>query len=583
MSELARTREAGATRRLLALVIAGFLALTAGVSGAATAHAQEDGFKHTFDKGHTDIFNTVSDGENLDLKLKEDITGSHVVHDPEEVLLKVKQEAWNKEQGLIDLIGEPGYFLPQTQNPNLLWPGWDTQGSQNGGFKSIDFHFESVEGPGKVFLFTQQGLGSLGPRLDDGDIELKDGSILSQSFPAHEHTNWAFTKPGHYVFKVRAQGENDKGELKSSKIHTYTWEVGNAEGDAPIPGAPQEYNPNGGNPEVVDPEVKDSEVSDPEVEDPNKVEQDAKDPNGGNNKETGNQSTGKPKGEGAPADQNQDNNQPAPAPAPAPAPGANENNEGAKGGDQPKCVPGEPALIPKIKDDREQPATWRNFNELTFGLGDSAHRKLPKDVGPFKAGSDAWMIASSQQPDVPWVGANTQNESVLSNTTGNVTWELTGFNGPGAMYVYTAGVLGEVVGEEWFSATPGNPSGSHVIPANTHVHPNWVFEKPGRYEVKIKQTTETKEGKTVSGEDTVVFEVDGQGNANSGHFDIGAEYTDGAENCAGGGAGGQAGKGGLANTGVSSYALPISILAFGVVIAGAGMVFHSRVKQATRS
>ena len=572
MSELTRTREAGATRRLLALVIAGFLALTAGVSGAATAHAQEDGFKHTFDKGHTDIFNTVSDGENLDLKLKEDITGSHVVHDPEDVLLKVKQDAWNEEPALVDFIGEPGYFLPQTQDFKLLWPGWDTQGSQNGGFKSIDFHFESVEGPGKVFLFKQGTLGGLEPRLDDGDKELKDGSILSQTFPAHEHTNWVFTKPGRYVFKVRAQGENGKGELKSSEVRTYTWQVGDEpkEEQPPVENQPNpdgEGNPGGGN-------NTDSEHN----------------PGGGDtNAGAGNENTGAPADQHDPAGQNQDNNQPAPAPAPAPALGANENNEGAKGGDQPKCVPGEPALIPKIKDDREQPATWRNFNELTFGLGDSAHRKLPKDVGPFKAGSDAWMIASSQQPDVPWVGANTQNESVLSNTTGNVTWELTGFNGPGAMYVYTAGVLGEVVGEEWFSATPGNPSGSHVIPANTHVHPNWVFEKPGRYEVKIKQTTETKDGKTVSGEDTVVFEVDGQGNANSGHFDIGAEYTDGAENCAGGGAGGQganggqAGKGGLANTGVSSYALPISILAFGVVIAGAGMVFHSRVKQATRS
>ena len=568
MSELTRTREAGATRRLLALVIAGFLALTAGVSGAATAHAQEGGFEHTFDQGHTDIFNTVSDGENLDLKLKEDITDSHVLHDPEEVLLKVKQEAWNKEQGLIDLIGEPGYFLPQTQNSNLLWPGWDTQDSRNGGFDSINFHFESVEGPGKVFILQLGTFGGFEPRLAGGDKELKTGSILSVPQPTHEHTNWVFTEPGHYVFKVRAEGENGNGELKSSKIHTYTWEVGDVDGDAPIPGVPQEYHLEG------------------EDNHGGEGNHDGESHHGGNTTtNSGDGNTSGSAGQGGNADQNQNANQPAPAPAPS-GPGT---NEGAKGGDEPVCVPGEPALIPKIKDDREQPATWRNFNELTFGLGDSAHRELPKDVGPFKAGSDAWMIASLQQPDVPWVGANTQNESVLSNTTGNVTWELTGFNGPGAMYVYTQGVFNNVVGEEWFSATPGNPSGSHVIPANTHVHPNWAFEKPGRYEVTIKQSTETNDGKTISGEDTVVFEVGGQGNANSGHFDIGAEYTDGAENCAGGGAGGQganggqAGKGGLANTGVSSYALPISILAFGVVVAGAGMVFHSRVKQATRS
>ena len=107
-------------KRLATLLLAVVLALGLSLSvlparGAPSVTA--------LDQGHVDAFYVTSDGEGgIDLRLREDVTGSGVVHEPEDVVLRVKQEA------LIDIPeGFPGspraYYLPLTQNPDLLWPG----------------------------------------------------------------------------------------------------------------------------------------------------------------------------------------------------------------------------------------------------------------------------------------------------------------------------------------------------------------------------------------------------------------------------------------------------------------------------
>lgn len=67
--------------------------------------------------------------------------------------------------------------------------------------------------------------------------------------------------------------------------------------------------------------------------------------------------------------------------------------------------------------------------------------------------------------------------------------------------------------------------GTHTIAANTHVHPNWVFTKPGTYKVTITQSAKMRSGRTASARGTLTFVVGGRGNANSGHFDVGTKAT----------------------------------------------------------
>lgn len=181
----------------------------------------------------------------------------------------------------------------------------------------------------------------------------------------------------------------------------------------------------------------------------------------------------------------------------------------------------------RIKDDRSVPAEWKNPADLRFGLGDAAKQNLPQDIGPVKAGR-VWMIGSTQQSGVPWLGANTQHPSLLEHTNGEVKWELVGFEGPGAMVVFTQGGLGQVVGEEWFRASGGSHEGSHTIAANTHVHPSWVFSEPGDYTVTIRQSTTAKDGQRLVTDVRVQFEVGGSGNANDGHFDLGTIFEPGS-------------------------------------------------------
>lgn len=230
-----------------------------------------------------------------------------------------------------------------------------------------------------------------------------------------------------------------------------------------------------------------------------------------------------------------------------------------------------PALRPMIKDDRNVPATWTRPEDLVFGLGSTAEADLPQAVGPVPAGK-AWMIGATQQDNVPWLGANTQHESLIDNTTGEVTWEITNFNGPGPMTVFTQGGLGQVVGEEWFTADNGRGSGSHTIPANSHVHPNWVFGAPGTYKVTIRQTATTTTGQPVSGEATLTFNVGEAGNADSGHFDFGSIF-DPEGSCSGGATTPHdaARSGDLAETGTSVMTVPFAILGLGVAVFGAAM------------
>lgn len=495
-------------------------ALLAMAVGAVPANAADV----VLDRGHVDVFHVAAEGNQLKLALREDVTGQHVVRDPASVLLSVGEHTYTDDTAQVPEIGTGGYYLPQTQESDRLWPGWDTNDVRQGGFGAVDITVTDIAGPGDVWLFQQKGFGGVGPVLSGGELTIQPGSVIHQAEPSHVHASWLFTQPGVYTMKVKAT----VGGAQSNEA-VYTWEVGGASNKAA----------------------------------------------------TGANATGN--GVTPLADNRSANAQPAGAPvAPAqsksqaPAAGAGQAPQAGQ-----KCSPG---LVPRVKDDRTSPAEWKDPASLSFGLGNEAKARLPQAVGSVPAG-DVWMIGSVQQAGVPWLGANTQHPSLVENTTGEVTWTVTGFNGPGPMAVFTQGGLGQIVGEEWFRAADGKAQGTHTIPANTHVHPSWVFGKPGTYKVTIAQSAKTKDGQTVSGAATLTFVVGGQGNANSGHFDFGSLF-DAQGNCGaapasgmGGdaiGAAGASGGGSLADTGMSIMTVPFAILGLGVLVFGAGMVRLSR-------
>lgn len=181
------------------------------------------------DSGHVDAFYVSAPGGELTLSMKEDVTGSGVLRPGNDVILKVAEEAWSEATERIDGIGIPTYYLPQTQDSSLLWPGWDTQAAQSAGYKDVNFEFVEVTGPGDVFIFETAGFGDIQPVTDAGELDLVSGDVINQAYPAHRHVNWAFSEPGIYTMTVQAESNGD-----TSNQVTYTWDVG--DGDS----APQE-------------------------------------------------------------------------------------------------------------------------------------------------------------------------------------------------------------------------------------------------------------------------------------------------------------------------------------------------------
>lgn len=218
-----------AVRRLVGALTVLLLALCANLGANWGAIAQAQGAV-VLDHGHVDAFNVTADSNGIYLDLKEDVTGQHVRHAPEEVILGVKQEAYRDNIPGLDL---PGYLLPLTEQSGLLWPGWDTTAVAGAGLGHIDITFNEVSGPGRVFLFTQEGLGGgIAPLLNSG-YEVVGGSAIPQQYPAHTHAYWVFEQPGRYTMNVSASSP-DTGQ--ASEAHTYTWEVGDGSGTVPATG-----------------------------------------------------------------------------------------------------------------------------------------------------------------------------------------------------------------------------------------------------------------------------------------------------------------------------------------------------------
>lgn len=176
------------------------------------------------DSGHVDAFYVSAPGGQLTLSMKEDVTGSGVVRPGNDVILKVAEEAWSEATERIDGIGTPTYYLPQTQDSSLLWPGWDTQAAQSAGYKDVNFEFVEVTGPGDVFIFETAGFGDIQPVTNAGELDLVSGDVINQAYPAHRHVNWAFSEPGIYTMTVQAESNGD-----TSNQVTYTWDVGYGE------------------------------------------------------------------------------------------------------------------------------------------------------------------------------------------------------------------------------------------------------------------------------------------------------------------------------------------------------------------
>ncbi|WP_246957905.1 choice-of-anchor M domain-containing protein [Brachybacterium sp. Marseille-Q7125] len=465
------------------------------------------------EQGHVDAFNVTAKSGQLAVDLKEDVTGSHVRHDPATVELHVNDRAISDIPAGWPGEGSGRYVLPQTQNHEILWPGWDTLGTQGGGVdEHIDIVFEDVKGPGAVHLFGTSGLGQSEPLLKGGATELTAGAVREQTFPAHTHANWVFEKPGVYTMTVKAVGTKGGAKVESKPV-TYTWTVGDsfrgkaAEGTQGSEGGGSGNTPAtgdsggsgdskgeggeatgggtgnggstgggfpGGGTGGTTPVCNPTEVTRPATDDEVKAAK-----SGAKMKSSASQQ----KVSGSftvPANSHVHPNWVFTAPGAYTVrirqTATLKSGEKVSGETQVRFNVGssdgvtdghfdlgtqiaDGKLQPSLKDDRNAPPKWVDPSSVTFALGDAAKSSAPEGIEFLtEPGKDVWMVPSAQVPGVPWVGANTMHPSVIEQTEGTVTWSLVGVDGPGSVAVFTSGNFGQVVGEKWFSSTSSAPA-----------------------------------------------------------------------------------------------------------------------------
>jgi surface-anchored protein len=202
------------------------------VAGAAPAVAAElpPGQRHVMGLGHADVINVRSEAGALLVNVKDDSAEEVVYRDAGEVLLHAKPASQETvpdvpQYAFLGDPGDPVWILPEVENENLLWPGWEAEEVAAAEFPdaTLTLRLLDVRGPGEVSVFVSDPLGTPIVFLDSADGLPQDTLITNRE---HAHANWAFEAEGLYVMTVEVIGRRADGATVSTGPIDYHWFVG---------------------------------------------------------------------------------------------------------------------------------------------------------------------------------------------------------------------------------------------------------------------------------------------------------------------------------------------------------------------
>jgi putative ABC transporter-associated repeat protein len=173
--------------------------------------------ERVLETGHVDMGPKFVDGRWTflihDDAARADANAVSVWRYPDETVLRVLDQARltvPDDPGYAFTGAEPGqdvWVVPQTQNPEAVWVGWNTQEPQT--MQAIDrgvtLRLTGVRGPGIMTAYLQSG--------SFGEPQLLWDSRLDQAQPiwvdvnTHTHANWVFTEPGVYLVRLEAAAD----------------------------------------------------------------------------------------------------------------------------------------------------------------------------------------------------------------------------------------------------------------------------------------------------------------------------------------------------------------------------------------
>lgn len=216
------TRTAPLRRVLVATVLVAGTVL-AGSTGAVASDVDDPSLSQRIDpdqavaddeavliRGHVDIGPRYDQG-TWTLMVHDDtrVEGS-VWRRLERTVLRIDDTALQQvpDDDAYSFLGvEPGtsvHVVPQTQNTDVVWVGWNTQDPEV--MKSVDrgttLALTSVTGPGHLVVYLQDGGFGAPDVLWDSRAAEKQPFFVDVN--THTHANWVFSEPGTYLVEVEA-------------------------------------------------------------------------------------------------------------------------------------------------------------------------------------------------------------------------------------------------------------------------------------------------------------------------------------------------------------------------------------------
>ena len=168
-------------------------------------------------EGHFDLGPRIVDGK-LKLQVKDDRSQPASWVDPSTLTFSLGDKATLKAPDALNFVATPGqdvWMISSSQSTGVPWLGMNSQAEEIVSKTSgeVTFTLVSVEGPGKVSVFTSGGLGGgVGEHLLQ-----EEGSSYTLPANTHAHQNWVFTAPGTYKLTISAQVTPKQGEQISGE------------------------------------------------------------------------------------------------------------------------------------------------------------------------------------------------------------------------------------------------------------------------------------------------------------------------------------------------------------------------------
>ncbi|NJP48249.1 choice-of-anchor M domain-containing protein [Actinacidiphila epipremni] len=188
---------------------------------------------------------------------KADADAASVWRYPDETVLRVVDAAKLKvpDSSAYSFVGAaPGstvWVVPETQNPGVVWAGWNTQDPavMSRLDRGATFSVTGVQGPGVLTVYLQSG--DFGAPQVLWDSRKKGAQPIWVDTNTHTHANWVFTEPGVYLVRMAASATlKDGTKVSDTELVRFAVGTGTSTGAAlaatwkgPAPTAPAATSP----------------------------------------------------------------------------------------------------------------------------------------------------------------------------------------------------------------------------------------------------------------------------------------------------------------------------------------------------